>query len=224
MITIEDLSFSYEKDGQNPVFDALTCTLPTNRRFAIVGAPETGKTTLVRLLAGLLSPDEGTITRGARLSYPIGFGGGFRPNLTVRQNIRYICDLYEADVGEVCEFVARVGEIGHCMDEQFVGLTSRERIHLSFALSYAVPFDTYLVDGIIGAGDDVFRERCSTMLDGRAEQGGIILATRHIRAAERHADCGCIVVDGRLEFFDDIGDLGRRFASLRERTPEPTLS
>ena len=224
MITIEELSFGYEKDGDTPVFDGLTCTLPTNRRFAIVGAPESGKSSLIRLLAGLLSPDTGTITRGARLSYPIGFGGGFRPTLTVRQNIRFICDLYEADVGEVTDFIARVGDIEHCLDEPFVGLTSRERIHLSFALSYAIPFDTYLVDGIIGAGDNAFRERCSAMLDGRAEQGGIILATRHIRTAERHANCGCLLVEGQLEFFDDMGDLGKRFAMLRERAPEPTVS
>ena len=103
-------------------------------------------------------------------------------------------------------------------------MTSRERIHLSFALSYAIPFDTYLVDGIVGAGDDTFRERCSAMLDGRAEHGGFILATRHLRTAERHADCGCVLSNGRLEFFDSMADLGRRFAFLRDRASEPTAS
>ena len=59
MIEISDLHFGYEDGPQ--VFDELSVEIETGRTVAVCGANGTGKSTLLRLLAGLLEPDEGTI-------------------------------------------------------------------------------------------------------------------------------------------------------------------
>ena len=66
MIRLDNVSFAYQR-GQNEI-DGLTIDLPSHRRMAILGGPETGKTTLVSLLAGVIDLTGGRIERRAHLS------------------------------------------------------------------------------------------------------------------------------------------------------------
>ena len=205
MVVLETVSLSFETKGRRQViFDKLVGMLPTNKRFIILGAPGSGKSILIKMVAGLIRPDSGSIERMARLSYPVGFGAWFRPKLTVKQNLGYAADVYEVDRDELIEFVGEVTRLRYCFSMKYGELPPLMRAQLHYATSYAIPFDTYLIDGLIGAGDEEFRLTCTSMFEARGAEGGTIRAPRHIQHAKKYGDCGALLSNGKLTFFDDV--------------------
>ncbi|HDX9629028.1 TPA: ABC-F family ATP-binding cassette domain-containing protein [Bacillus cereus] len=68
MLTVENLSKSY---GEKPLFDGLSCSITEGQRVGIIGVNGTGKSTLLKIIAGLETPDTGDMThsRGYTISY-----------------------------------------------------------------------------------------------------------------------------------------------------------
>jgi capsular polysaccharide transport system ATP-binding protein len=189
-----------------PVFSEVTLKLPTDRRIAIFGPPESGKSTLIRLLAGLEVADSGLIERHARLSFPVGYSRGLKPDLSPRQNAIYAARIYGADVAEVTGFVEAVLQFGSAFDEPTSRLQHKARASFCYALSYAIPFDVYLIDGFIGSGTVEFRKKCAAMLELRARDSGIIMAAPQPRIAKTYCDMGAVIVDRNIVLLDNIQD------------------
>ncbi len=195
------------------ILDDVTVTLPSDRTLILLGGHGSGKSTIIKLIAGLLLPDEGRISRMARVSYPVGYTGGFVPQLTARRNIVHAAELYDADPDEVVSFVAQVTEMGSALDEPIAHLPPKFRTYFGYALSYALPFDVYLVDTNLSIGDQAFREKCSAMFGERIRSAGAIIATRNPRIARRYGNCAAIIHDRQIIMYDDfetaLGDFER---------------
>lgn len=215
MIRLENITCSHRTGAKSTlVLDDVSVTLPTDRRFVVLGHSGSGKSTLIRLLSSSMIPDHGFVTRSVRVSYPVGFRGGLTPSLSPKQNIEYACDIYDADYEEVLDFVARVTGFSKELDKPFSGLSTTSRIKFAFALSYAMPFDTYLIDGAFAGGDRNFRGRCLQMLEARLAKGGMIMATSQPRVAAMLGDSGAVLYGGKLYVYNDIKIALARFAEL----------
>ena len=204
MIRLHGISHSL-KAGDN-IFDGLTMDIPSDRRVAILGQAWSGKTTLIQLLSGLITPKRGRIERFASLSFPAGYQRGFRVAHSGRQNVMFAAKIYGADPQEVFAFVSAVTGLGEQLEQPLRNLPVQSRIRLSYALTYAIPFDTYLFDNHIGGVDPEFRARCQAMLEGRTRNAGAILATRQPRVAEQLCDCAYVIRNNGLTFFENIGE------------------
>lgn len=204
MIRLQSLTYAYRKGAA--VVDGLTIDLPSDRRLAILGAQQSGKTTLVQLLSGLLSPSAGSIERHARLSFPAGYQRGFRMASTLGQNLTFAAKIYGADADEVIAFVAEVTGLGAMVDRPLRDLSVQDRMNTSFALAYALPFDTYLFDNTFSVGEPDFRAKCQAMFQARSRTAGVILATRFARTALQFCDCALVLDKGRATYFDTIAE------------------
>ena len=205
MITLSGMSKSYVVGREETsVFEDVTLTLPTDRRLAILGGENAGKSVLVRILSGVEEASQGMVAHYTHLSFPVGFIRAFRPQLTARQNVQHAARLYGADPDEVAAFVDGVTALGPGMDEQIRQLQLRDRVALAYAMSYAIPFDTYLVDENIAAGNPEFRDICHAMFAHRIKDSGLILATRQIKKARDFCDIAAVIVDRKLVLFDDM--------------------
>lgn len=207
MIRLNGVSFSYRAGG--PVFSGLDLEIPSDRRVAVLGHKESGKSTLVSLLAGLVAPSSGRIDRHCRLSFPGGFQGGFRLTHSGRQNIMFAANIYDADPLEVLHFVRAVTGLGDALEGPLRSLSFQNRVSLSYALTYALPFDTYLFDNTIasvGSGLPEFQSRCRQMYEGRTRDAGSIVATRQPRTAEQFCDCAFVIRGGDLVYFETVRD------------------
>jgi capsular polysaccharide transport system ATP-binding protein len=188
------------------VFEDVTLELPTDGRFGILGGPRSGKSVLIRLLAGLEDPTAGHLARYSALSVPVGYAGGFRPNMSGRETIQFAARLYGADPYEVLNLVTLVTELGDMIDEPLRRFPHADRTALAYAISYALPFDTYLFDEFIAVGTPAFRARCMEMFHSRAAEAGFILATSHPRKIHEFCTSVGVLSGKNILLFDKVQD------------------
>ncbi len=113
MIEIRNISKAYPvRHGMNQVLDDITLEFPTGESIGILGRNGSGKSTLLRILAGIEQPDRGEVIRNNRVSWPIGFAGGFNGSLTGEENTRFVARIYGADVRKVSNFAFDFSELG----------------------------------------------------------------------------------------------------------------
>jgi len=205
MIHVERVTSAWHSASTSiTVLDDVTIELPTSERLAVLGRERSGKTTLIRLLSGLILPTSGIITRYARVSFPAGYMGGYKNALSVRENIAHAARLYGAEVNQVVEFVCELTGLGIALREPYGNVPQLYRQRLAYAVSYAIPFDVYLIDNKIAAGGSEFRRRCEQIFEERTQSSGFILATNTPRYAKRFANKGAILYNGKIVLYNDL--------------------
>jgi capsular polysaccharide transport system ATP-binding protein len=199
------------------VFRDLSITLPSDRRLAVLGTPGSGKSTLISLLAGVEKPNAGTIDRYARLSFPVGFGKSLKSSLSMRQNAKFTARIYGCNPNEVADFVEKLLGMESIYDLVMRKLPAAQRFAYLVALSYAIPFDTYLIDGGMWGPPGQYRASIQALCEARSTTAGIILATPHFRFARQVCDMGAVIVDKRLVLYDDIDDAIEVFQDVLDK-------
>lgn len=205
MIEFRNLRKTYRLSGiRKVIIDRLTMTLPGDRNIGILGHNGAGKSTLLRLIAGAELPDEGRVVRHGKISWPLGFSGGFNGNMTGIENARFVARMYGEDTESVIEFVEDFSELGSSMRLPITTYSSGMKARLAFGISMAINFSTYLIDEITAVGDTRFKKKCSEVFENKLQNSNIIMVSHSVSNIRKFSDCGCVLHHGRLTFYDDI--------------------
>ena len=166
MIELRNINKSYPlpRHGRREILHNASITFRPGVNIGILGLNGQGKSTLIRIISGAERPDSGTVTRKSRVSWPIGFTGGFNGSLTGRENLRFTSRIYGANIQEVTEFVEDFTELGPYMDMPVKTYSSGMRSKLAFGLSMSIGFDFYLIDEAWSVGDASFRAKAENSL------------------------------------------------------------
>ncbi|MEM7176752.1 MAG: ABC transporter ATP-binding protein [Pseudomonadota bacterium] len=205
MITLDRVTKRYPAAGRlRRIIDDASAKLPGDRNIALLGRNGAGKSTLMRLIAGTVEPDEGQVHRRGTVSWPLGHKGGLHGALTGAQNIRFVARIYGRDTRDLMTFVAEFSELDTYLDVPVAHYSTGMRGRLAFGLSMGVHFDTYLVDEVIGAGDQSFRVKCRDYLNARLRRSNLIMVSHNMNMIRDFCDCALVVEGGRLSFFGDL--------------------
>lgn len=206
MLEFQNVSKSYWTGTRRKVIlDRATFRVELGRSLGIMAPNGTGKTTLIKLMAGILKPDEGVIRRSCRVSFPLGYMGGISGELSARDNCRMIARLYGLDpdyIEAFCEWLCGLGEYFQMpMSTYSMGMGAR----VSFALLLALDFDIYLIDeGMPSSTDPEFNRKAGEILKERMENTTIIIVSHQPEVVERYAREAAVLQDGRLHHFDSL--------------------
>lgn len=207
MIVLDGVSKSFRTDsGYRVVLDDVSITLPSDRHIGVLGRNGAGKSTLLRIISGAEAPDAGRIEKHVRVSWPLGFTGGFHLALTARENLRFVSRIYDTDVDDVTAFVYDFAELGDYFDMPIATLSSGMRARLAFGLSLAMRFDFYLVDELVSVGDHWFRAKAQQEFERIRAESGLLLVSHNPATIRRFCDTGLVLRHGRLIMFDAIED------------------
>ena len=207
MIALNGMTKIYRSWNQRTVvFDNVTATLDTRKSYGVLGLNGAGKSTLLRLIAGTEMPTHGTVTRRGRISWPLGFGGGFHPKMTGRDNIAFVCRVYGADIRSTIDFVADFSELGSFLDAPVRTYSSGMQARLAFGMSMAINFDCYLVDEVTAVGDARFQLRCVQAFNERRQRCGIILVSHGIGTIKEYCQHGIVVYNKKIIVFEDVDE------------------
>ena len=202
-LRVEHLSKTYHGSGA-PLFRDLNFEISRSGRLAILGRNGQGKSTLIKMLGGVLPATEGRIDWQMSSSWPIGFGGGFQGSLSGLDNIRFLARLYDRDFHDLLDRVDSFAELGRSLAKPVKHYSSGMRARLAFGLSLAIEFDCYLIDELVAVGDARFQQKCEEELFQHRADRSFLMASHDIHLVARHCSRALIIEAGKAKIFDDI--------------------
>ncbi|CAN5786020.1 ABC transporter ATP-binding protein [soil metagenome] len=205
MIEFRAVSKFYRTPSRRKVvLDALTLTLPFGAKVGVLGRNGAGKSTLLAMVAGLVKPASGEIRRSGAISWPLGFGGSFHPELTGAQNVRFVARIYGIDTDALVAYVEDFAELGEFMAMPVRAYSSGMKARLAFGMAMGIAFDWYLVDEITAVGDSRFKKKSLAVFKSRLKDAGLLMTSHSANTLRNYCDAGLVIEAGRAVFFPDV--------------------
>ena len=207
MIVLENLTKAFHLRGQRKVVaDNINATFPSGTSVALLGRNGAGKSSLLKMIAGTMSPTSGRIVSDGTLSWPVGFAGSFHGELTGAQNTRFVARIYGIDSDELIDFVEDFAELGGHYRLPFRTYSAGMKSRLAFGVSMGIAFDTYLVDEVTSVGDAAFREKSVKVFNERMKTAGAIVVSHAMGLVREMCDVGAVLEGGRLIYYEDLDE------------------
>ena len=205
MIVLRNLCKTYSLFGEHKmVADNINAVFPSKVSVALLGRNGAGKSTLLRMIAGTSDPTSGEILSTGSISFPVGFAGSFHPDMTGAQNTRFVARIYGADTDAMMAYVEEFAELGVHFQLPVRSYSSGMRSRLSFGVSMALNFDTYLIDEITAVGDAGFQKKSREVFKARMANAGAIFVSHSIGKVRDMCDAGAVLEDGKLSYYADV--------------------
>jgi ABC-2 type transport system ATP-binding protein len=134
--------------------------------FGIVGRNGSGKSTMLKILAGIYLPTEGKVVTDGRLVPFIELGVGFNPELTGRENVYLngaMMGFSEQQVDTMYDDIVTFAELKEFMDQKLKNYSSGMQVRLAFSVAVKSNADILLVDEVLAVGDADFQRKCSNI-------------------------------------------------------------
>jgi heme exporter protein A len=172
--------------GGRRLFSALSLTLPAGQACALTGANGTGKTSLLRAVAGLVPVEAGEIAFGgvevgearAQGLHLVGHNDGLKPARTTREELAF-WSVWSGGTRASAEDAAGALELTGLLDLEVRRLSAGQRRRLALARLVAAPRPLWLLDEPLSPLDAGWRTRFGAMMQAHLAGGGLILAAVH---------------------------------------------
>lgn len=197
------------KIKRQTVIDGLDLRIGHGEKVGVIGANGSGKSTALKLIAGVLRPTRGTVVVDGSLSPLLEIGIGLEPELTLVDNVVYygvLLGFDEALVRAHVDAILDFAELSPIRDQLTKTLSSGMSARLGFAIATEFRPDILLLDEVFAVGDERFRRKCSARLDRFWDAHSTIVLVSHdlahlARTCERVVwiDAGRVRFDGPAE-------------------------
>jgi ABC-type polysaccharide/polyol phosphate transport system ATPase subunit len=167
-------------------------SVPTGSTFAVIGRNGSGKSTALKLVAGITKPTSGTVSVTGRISALIELGAGFHPEISGRENVfinGIMLGLTKREVTDRFDEIVEFAELKEFIDAPVKTYSSGMYMRLGFAVAIHVDPDVLLVDEVLAVGDEGFTHKCLDKFSEFKRRGKtILLVTHSLGLVERFCD------------------------------------
>ncbi|HRJ49764.1 MAG TPA: ABC transporter ATP-binding protein, partial [Phycisphaerales bacterium] len=178
-------------------------TIPAGQAVGIIGRNGSGKSTILRVLAGVLAPTTGSVTILGKVNALLELGAGFNPEFTGRENVMMsgaVQGFSPAAMESITQRVAAFAEVGDFFDQPMKTYSSGMYVRVAFAAAVMMTPDVLVVDEALSVGDIFFQQRC--MRHMREELAGVtkILVTHDMASIASLCERCLVMHEGALVF------------------------
>ena len=160
----------------------VTFSVRCGETLGIIGRNGSGKSTILKLVAGVMAPSEGEVWVAGRVSPLIELGAGFHPDLTGRENIDLnasILGMSGKEIRERFDEIVRFAELWDFVDTPVKRYSSGMYMRLGFSVAIHSNPQILLVDEVLSVGDSAFQEKCLEKMHEFQERGTTIVVVSH---------------------------------------------
>ena len=169
-------------DERFTALNDVSFTVKAGESIGLIGANGSGKSTMLKMIGGILTPDSGNIQVRGRIAALLELGTGFHPDLTGRENIYLNASMLglsdeeiENSIGDIIAFSG----ISNFIDTQVKFYSSGMYVRLAFAVAVHSNPDILLVDEVLAVGDEPFQQKCMNKIKEFQEEGRSIILVSH---------------------------------------------
>ncbi|WP_254926254.1 ABC transporter ATP-binding protein [Bordetella genomosp. 11] len=148
----------------------------------IIGRNGSGKSTILQIICGTLSPTTGSVETYGRIAALLELGSGFNPEFTGRENVYMnaaVLGLTRAEVDRRFDDILDFAEIGDFIDQPTKNYSSGMQLRLAFAVAINVDPEILVVDEALSVGDERFQRKCFSRIEEIRSRGATILFVSH---------------------------------------------
>lgn len=191
--------------------------------LALMGSNGSGKTTMLKVLNGLLKPDTGSVTLKGRVGALISLGAGFNPILTGRENVYVngsVLGFSKRDIDARFDEIVQFADIERAIDAPVRTYSSGMQVRLGFSIATCMDPQILLIDEVLAVGDFNFRSRCYGRLAKLMADTTILFVSHSAQQVTRICSKGILLEEGTPIVFDDVAkvilEYNRRYAPSAE--------
>ena len=195
----------------------------------ILGRNGSGKSTLLQIIAGTLTPTNGTVQTRGRIAALLELGSGFNPEFTGRENVFFnaaILGLTKEEITARFDAIVDFADIGDFIDQPVKTYSSGMTVRLAFAVQSQINPDILIVDEALSVGDAKFQAKCFDRLRQLKEDGtSILLVTHSSEQIVTHCTRALLIDKGiQLEYGEPKAVVNKYMDMLfgKEAPPETT--
>jgi ABC-type polysaccharide/polyol phosphate transport system ATPase subunit len=225
---IQDL----QPDETFPALQSVSFNVAAGGTCGVIGRNGSGKSTALKLVAGITKPTTGTVKVEGRISALIELGAGFHPEISGRENVfinGIMLGLTKREVARRFDEIVEFAEMQQFIDAPVKTYSSGMYMRLGFAVAIHVDPDVLLVDEVLAVGDEGFTHKCLDKFGEFKRRGKtILLVTHSLNLVERFCDEALWLDGGKVRGSGDpkrvvgayLTDVGRSEEKELARTEE----
>ncbi len=188
---------------------------------ALLGFNGSGKSTMLKLISGVMRADGGEIRVRGKIAGLIEVGAGFHPDLTGRENIYLngaILGMSEDEINAAFDDIVAFSEIEQFIDTEVKFYSSGMFLRLAFSVAVHTNPDIFLIDEILAVGDEPFQKKClKRIVELKAEGKSLVIVSHDLDLVASMCERGILLRKGELVF---DGDVHEAVAMMRENREE----
>jgi ABC-type polysaccharide/polyol phosphate transport system ATPase subunit len=215
-------------DETFPALHDVSFTVPRGATYGVIGRNGSGKSTALKIVAGITKPTTGRVTVSGRISALIELGAGFHPEISGRENVfinGIMLGLSKREIARRFDEIIEFAELRDFIDAPVKTYSSGMYMRLGFAVAINVDPDVLLVDEVLAVGDEGFTHKC---LDKFAEfkrlGKTILLVTHSLGLIERFCDDAIWLDAGRAQTHGDPRRVVDAYLAAVEKGEEKLLA
>lgn len=202
-----------------------TLRVAPGESVALIGHNGGGKSTLLKVAAGILKPTSGRVRTEGRISPMIELAAGFDPDLSGRDNVFLngaLMGYSRRDMAKKFDRIVEFSELGDFIDMPVKNYSSGMYARLGFAIAADVEPEILMIDEVLAVGDEKFQAKCRVRLDEIRRSGCTILYVSHGMESVRELCARAVVLHHGVVAFDGAVDPAiARYRELQGFTPAP---
>jgi len=203
-------------------------SVPSGCTYGIVGRNGSGKSTMLKCVAGITRPTTGRISVRGRISALIELGAGFHPEISGRENVfinGMMLGLSKREVTKRFDEIVEFAELAPFIDAPVKTYSSGMYMRLGFAVAINVDPDVLLIDEVLAVGDEGFTHKCLDKFSEFRRRGKtILLVTHSLGLVERFCDEALWIDEGEARASGDPRRVVGAYVTAVEKSEEASLA
>lgn len=208
--------------------DDVSFDVEAGKTYGIIGRNGSGKSTMLKCVAGITKPTIGKVTVNGRISALIELGAGFHPEISGRENVfinGIMLGLSKAEIERRFDEIVEFAELAPFIDAPVKTYSSGMYMRLGFAVAVHVDPDVLLVDEVLAVGDEGFAHKClDKFAEFRRRGKTILLVTHSLGLVERFCDEALWLDKGRVKAVGDPKRVVDAYVTEVEESEEAFLA
>jgi teichoic acid transport system ATP-binding protein len=199
--------------------DNISFEVKKGESLMILGRNGAGKSTMLKMITGVVFPTSGEITVNGRVSALLELTAGFDQEFTGRENIYIkgqLMGMKDHEIAEIEDDIIDFAELGDYIDQPVRTYSSGMLARLGFSINANIDPEILVIDEALSVGDKKFRQKCQDKIDDITERDHVtvLYVTHSPESAHEFCDRGLVLDQGKLVFDGSYEEASKKYDEI----------